>query len=215
MARPARRQREIEHARKDILRATARAFARLGFERATVHDIAKEAGYTAASLYAYFKGKQQIVDALLASIVDEIRDVFDAEPPVGLSFPQRLEFLFRRLAELSDRWGVARRLVFESTRRSETARRRGGAVLREDAFIKRLTRWIKKNATSPEDLGGKDPEEVAYMTAGLIRSAGLIAERDHFRTSARHRFDLALQICLYGIGGVVRTAPASKGGSDD
>ena len=103
----------------------------------------------------------------------KIRDVFDAEPPVGLSFPQRLEFLFRRLAELSDRWGVARRLVFESTRRSETARRRGGAVLREDAFIKRLTRWIKKNATSPEDLGGKDPEEVAYMTAGLIRARAL------------------------------------------
>jgi AcrR family transcriptional regulator len=215
MARPARRQREIEHTRKDILHAAARAFSRLGTERATVRDIANEAGYTAASLYAYFRGKQQIIDALFASIVDEIREVFDTEPPAGLSFSQRLEFLFRCLAELSDRWGEARRLVFESNRCSEAARKRPGTMLREDAFIKRLTRWIEKNATSPEDLGGKDSEEVACMTAGLIRGAGLIAERDHFRTSARHRFDLALQICLHGIGGVVRARPTSKGGRDD
>ena len=142
MARPARRQREIEHTRKDILHAAATAFARMGFERATVHDIAKEAGYTAASLYAYFKGKQEIIDALFASIVDEIRDAFDTEPSVGISFPQRLEFLFRRLAELSDRWGEARRLVFESNRRSELARKRHGTASQEDAFIKQLTSWI-------------------------------------------------------------------------
>jgi AcrR family transcriptional regulator len=213
MARPARRQREIEHTRKDILYAAASVFARLGTERATVHDIANEAGYTAASLYAYFKGKQQIIDALFASIVDEIREAFDTEPPAGLSFSQRLEFLFRRLAELSDRWGEARRLVFESNRRSEIARKRRGTMLREDAFIEGLTRWIKKNSTSPGDLDGKDPEEVAYMIRGLIRGAGLLAERDHFRTSARHRFDLAFQICLHGIGGNAPTSPPGRGGS--
>ena len=51
------------------------------------------------------------------------------------------------------------------------------------------------------------------MIRGLIRGAGLLAERDRFRTPARHRFDLALQICLHGIGAVVSTP--RKGGLDD
>src|SRR5664279_1278251 len=72
-----RREREIAHARTDIVEAAIKAFARVGLHNATMQDIAREAGYTAASLYTYFKSKQEIVDAMVTQLTDEYIKVFD------------------------------------------------------------------------------------------------------------------------------------------
>jgi hypothetical protein len=64
MMRPTRRERAAEHTREDILVAAARVFARKGYAAAGVQEIAAEAGFAAASLYSYFKGKRAIWDAL-------------------------------------------------------------------------------------------------------------------------------------------------------
>jgi len=53
--------------RKQIIEAAGRVFAKVGFEKATMNDIAREAGYGKASLYFYFKSKDEIFDALISS----------------------------------------------------------------------------------------------------------------------------------------------------
>jgi AcrR family transcriptional regulator len=60
MATPRRQQRNIARIREDIVEAAARAFSRHGHRRVTMQDIAREAGYTAASLYTYFRSKKEI-----------------------------------------------------------------------------------------------------------------------------------------------------------
>jgi AcrR family transcriptional regulator len=200
MGRPARRQREIEHVREDILHAAGRAFSRQGFESVTIHDIAKEAGYTATSLYAYFKGKQEIIDALLAGIIEEFKGAFNAEIPTGLSFHQRLAFLFGRFSEVADRWPEAR-LLMRDLKRSDSTRcgHKDGRDL--DA---RLVEWLKQNVTSAKDLAGREPESIGYIVRSLIIGAFLPGDLAMLHTSSsRERFTLALQVCLYGIGGKV------------
>jgi AcrR family transcriptional regulator len=76
-----RREREIAHARTGILDAAIQAFARAGLHSTTMQEIAHEAGYTAASLYTYFKSKQEIVDAMLNQLTDEHVQLFDAPIP--------------------------------------------------------------------------------------------------------------------------------------
>ena len=95
MGRPTRRERAAEHTREDILAAAARVFARKGYAAAGVQEIAAEAGFAAASLYSYFKGKRAIWDALEAKVTAEFDALFDKPLPAGLSLEQRLEFVLR------------------------------------------------------------------------------------------------------------------------
>lgn len=90
------RARAIERTRQDIVEAAARVFATSGFRAATMQAIAREAGYTAASLYTYFKSKDELIDALIRDVEQAVLALFEAPVPSGLAFPQRLELLLQR-----------------------------------------------------------------------------------------------------------------------
>jgi AcrR family transcriptional regulator len=199
VGRPARLQHEIERVREDILHAAGRAFSLKGFDRVTIHDIAKEAGYTATSLYAYFKGKQEIIDALIGALKGAFTSAFAAEVPAGLGFGQRLGFLFDRLAEGADRWPEGRLLMIELHRSGKQHSKHHAG---KTGMNERLADWLKRNSRGPADLAGRKPEEIAYVFQSLILGA-LFGEApgDPSPTPLRDRFALALQICLYGIAG--------------
>ena len=61
-----------EDARDRLERAALRVFARLGYRRATVRDVAAEAGVAVGLLYHYFRGKEAL---LLAVFERGARDV--------------------------------------------------------------------------------------------------------------------------------------------
>ena len=50
---------------KQILDATAAVIIRLGYDKATIGDIAEEAGTSRRTVYLYFKGKEELFEALL------------------------------------------------------------------------------------------------------------------------------------------------------
>lgn len=95
-AREDRRAREIERTRQDILDAAARVFAKGGFQAATVQAIAREAGFTAASLYTYFSSKDAIFEAMREDMKRRVIATFEIPAPAGLSFAQALELLLQR-----------------------------------------------------------------------------------------------------------------------
>ncbi len=99
-----RRAREVERTRQDIIEAAARVFAASGWRDATMQAIAREAGFTAASLYTYFKSKDEIFEAMLVDLSAMLLASFDAHEPAGLTFEQRLELLIdRQLALVASR----------------------------------------------------------------------------------------------------------------
>lgn len=161
-----RREREIAHARLDILEAAVRAFARTGLHGTTMQDIAREAGYTAASLYTYFKSKQEIVVAMFSHLTDEYVQVLEEPLPSGLSFRQRFELVLRRQLELAQK----RRDMFTTLMTEERVL---DCSPDEHAFhsnferrIESLAAWLHRNA-KPEDLGGNDPKIVARLLFGM------------------------------------------------
>src|ERR1700731_4056808 len=86
--RQARQARSAAHTREGMLHAAAQALARHGLEATTMQEIAHEAGYTVPSLYAYFNGKQEIIEALLQQMGEQLTMTFTDPMPVGLTFPQ-------------------------------------------------------------------------------------------------------------------------------
>lgn len=107
------RARAIERTRQDIVEAAGRVFAEAGYHAATMQAIAREAGFTAASLYTYFKSKEEIFKALLAEMEQTILAVFAAPVPAGLSLQQRLELLLQRQLTLIARRSAALRVALD------------------------------------------------------------------------------------------------------
>lgn len=57
-------QEYLDARRREILEAAVRCFAERGFHGTTMQDVADEAGLSKGSLYRYFEGKDDIVEAL-------------------------------------------------------------------------------------------------------------------------------------------------------
>lgn len=76
-----------------IADAALRRFARYGYKRSSMDDIAKEAGLAKATLYLHFKGKDDVFRAMLARLGARVearcREVMTLEAP----FPARLAAL--------------------------------------------------------------------------------------------------------------------------
>jgi len=207
-----RRERKIAHARTDILDAAVRAFARTGLHNTTMQEIAREAGYTAASLYTYFKSKQEIVDAMLNQLTDEYVQVFEEPMPSGLTFRQRFELVLHRNLELVEK----RRNVFTSFLSEQPE---GGVCGPEDhaqSFhsnferrIQCLATWLKDNAKL-EDLGGNDPEIVARLLFGM--AFGLLHRwgADDPQTSFVAYAPILTEFFFHGVSGKPKTGARKK-----
>ena len=169
MKAPQRREREIARTREDIVEAASRAFVEIGVHEATMQDIAREAGYTAASLYTYFRSKQEIVEAVMGLLTTEFLRACDQPLPINLTFAQRFEILLGRHLELIEK-RHALMLSFHAAE-AETGQCPGdshGESFHQN-FQRRilgLADWFRRNA-KPEEIGGHDPELVARLVVGM------------------------------------------------
>jgi TetR/AcrR family fatty acid metabolism transcriptional regulator len=90
-------QERIDRRRAQILAAASRVFARQGFHRTTVRDVAREAGVADGTIYLYFASKQELLLALLGQLgrVGERRADFaelagaDARAVLDIYLPRR------------------------------------------------------------------------------------------------------------------------------
>lgn len=209
MTKTARRHREIARTRADILGAAARAFARSGYEAATMQQIAQEAGYTVASIYSYFEGKQEIINGLVATLAGGILGPLEERMPAGLAFPQRLELLLQRQLQFGQDWREALTLFFTFKSSPGAAQR----LPESDVYVQRLTDWISR-AARPDDIGRREPEEVAYLLKGMLQAVFTHWLRSGGREPLADRAGYIVEVLLHGVRGPVerRTKGRVKGG---
>ena len=95
-------QEHVEARRRQILSAALRCFAREGFHRATMQDIFRESDLSPGAVYSYFKGKDELMLAIIAETMSFVGEAaaFMTEPlPEG-----RLRRPGEALAEIIDRY---------------------------------------------------------------------------------------------------------------
>ncbi len=166
-----RKQRLAEQAdttRSKILEAAARVLSREGFHGSTIRSIAREAGYTASSLYTYFPNKEAIFEALREWLVERGCRAFEAPVPASLSLEQKLEIITERILHLtSEMHGAALpHIVVKSQLPDETF---------EDhldwsrVFMSRIVDWMGANARADE-LNGHSAEDVAHVYVAMVQA---------------------------------------------
>ena len=92
----------VEARRRQILAAALSCFAREGFHRATMQDIFRESDLSPGAVYSYFKGKDELMLAIIAEVMS-----FAGEAAALITEPLpdgRLRRPGEALAELIDRY---------------------------------------------------------------------------------------------------------------
>jgi AcrR family transcriptional regulator len=82
--------------KQEIIGAAKKRFAKNGYSPTSMDDIAKEVGITKASLYYFFKGKEDIFAAIIEEVLAEIEKYLKLE--LGVCKADKKEF-----AEMIDR----------------------------------------------------------------------------------------------------------------
>jgi AcrR family transcriptional regulator len=172
MPRVKRREREIERTRQDILDAAARVFARHGFAGAKMQEIAREAGYTAPSLYTYFPGKEALFATLFSRFLGDVLALFERPLPKGLTLEQAVEIVLGDAMGLCDERRDAL-TAFASVASAGLVERElkaaGADTPAVAAIVARLTGWIEAHA-GPGELGTLAPDEAAYLLFGVTNA---------------------------------------------
>ncbi len=71
----ARRKKEPQNIhRKNISGAAEQLFMKKGIENTSMNDIAKESGYSKATLYVYFKNKEELISVLVLESMQKLYD---------------------------------------------------------------------------------------------------------------------------------------------
>ena len=195
-----RRARKMERTREEILYGAARAMLRSGYAGATMQEIAREVGYTAASLYTYFRSKQEIIEGLVALHAHEFERLLADPTPAGLTFGQRAELLLRRQLELIERQRDIFQVLF-SLRPGEVKEGRCDPF---EGRVATFTEWLRRNS-SRADLAGHTPEDVARFMTGVVYA--LLHKWITEGISLAERVPVIMDFFLHGVGGA---RPAAK-----
>ena len=71
-----KKQPQSEH-RKKITAAAEQLFMEKGIENTTMSDIARMSGYSKATLYVYFKDKEELIGVLVLESMQKLYDYID------------------------------------------------------------------------------------------------------------------------------------------
>lgn len=164
-----RRAGQLKSARLGIMMAAARIVIQDGYQATTMRTIAREAGYTASSLYTYFKSKEEIFAALREEIMTRFNSTVSEELPEGLDFPARVAVLTHRLGRFAEEHedALALHIVGGLDIAAENGRDR---IARLKDKICAVRTWFETQAR-PEDLGGHSAEDAAELFSGIMGAA--------------------------------------------
>jgi AcrR family transcriptional regulator len=84
---------EVRTRIEQIADAALRRFARYGFKRSSMDDIAREAGLAKATIYLHFKGKDDVFRAMIERFAAQIAARCEAVMAQPLPFPDKLAAL--------------------------------------------------------------------------------------------------------------------------
>lgn len=115
-----------ETKRREILEAAAAAFQQAGFERTSMEDIRKQAGFSKATLYSYFPSKEELfLEIVVEAVESQFQATLDALDPSNEDIERALVGFGTRLLSLLYLTPVqaVRRLVVSEAGRSELGRK--------------------------------------------------------------------------------------------
>ncbi|WP_369244939.1 TetR/AcrR family transcriptional regulator [Streptomyces sp. R41] len=70
-------QEHLDARRRQILNGAALCFARNGFHATSMQDVLKEVDLSAGAVYRYFSGKEELIGAIVAEVLETVRVTYE------------------------------------------------------------------------------------------------------------------------------------------
>jgi AcrR family transcriptional regulator len=175
-----RKEREKEQRRQQIMDAAKKVFASNGFGGATIENIAEEAELSPATIYLYFKNKDELFASLnlrmLQALIARVENVSDQK---NLSFEKKIKALEKALYEvyLTDPVNVVNVLRFQSKERLRNLSPELSSQIRDytQKYMKAIAE-IFENGVQEGIFLNRHPAAFADIVWGLF--AGLVLLED-------------------------------------
>ena len=93
MVKSTMKEKEIEFKRNIIIEEASKLIDKLGFQNTKMEDIAKKVGFSKASLYLYFKDKEEIAVHIISELLEKFSDKVSILPQKEVSVKEKMEFM--------------------------------------------------------------------------------------------------------------------------
>lgn len=187
--------------RARVLEAAGRVFSRQGYDRASMDEIALEAGMGKPTLYRYFPGKESLFAAVFVEALDALEARLETVLARERTLERRLFGLVRAMIPTFRDHLVPLRLLGDKAAAVDLSRRR---IFRERRA--RIAGFLARAVEEAADRGEArpvEPDRVAHLTIGMIWG-GAAAIRAGDDEIAREIAGLI----LHGIGEAAAAPPA-------
>jgi AcrR family transcriptional regulator len=188
-----------ETRKKQILDAAMAVFSRLGFHKASMDDIVEEAGLSKGALYWYFKGKDDIIIAILDAIfARELAGARSLPDTPGTAQERLLQFLRLTVAEIRS-MKVLLPIFYEFYSlafRNKTVQK----ALRNyfDAYLAAIVPLIEQGIARGE-FCSVDPKQIAFAIGAVIEGTILLWGLAPDATDLDGQVESAVRMLLAGI----------------
>jgi len=209
------RERKRREANKEtIFHAAEAVIIRKGVASATMDEIAREAQFSKATLYQYFRSKAELVDEIVLHYYDDIRRLMEAIVAEAVPATEKLRRLVRASIEFHDeKENISRVLMtdesFRGRVRAFLTRGQGDLSAQEKRFIRNMFVKLKTvlgvgEAVLGEGIRTHEFREIDLETGASFLSAAVMGMFHDFGSPLRllgpkERTDVIMEFLLNGI----------------
>jgi AcrR family transcriptional regulator len=191
---------DVSEARtSQIIEAAMTVFARQGFHKARMDDIAEETGLSKGTLYLYFKNKDAIITALLKALLgrelSQARKMLDQDGPVIDKLNRFVDIVVKDFTGMLPMMSIYLEFL------SLAVRRKAIKVAIRDSFVdfyEILTELVEAGIASGE-FRQVDAEAAALAFGALIEGMALLWVYDSERVDLEKHIKAGVQLILDGL----------------
>jgi AcrR family transcriptional regulator len=173
-AQPTKRELVTAFRTKAILAAAQRVMELRGVEAATMDEIAAAAGVAKGTIYLYFKGREELVQAILSQVGETILRELAAIVESAASPTAKLDAIVALFLQHLERERVWFPLYARDLRRGDRGAKRGPRpqlLDLEEKCMDLLTRFLAEGSGTGTFIQA-DPRLLAFLLRGLVRAVG-------------------------------------------
>jgi len=184
---------------REILAATRQLLEQRGSEAVTMEDIAARAGLAKGTLYLYFRSKEDLLQALLSQVGEQMESELTAILAAASAPPAKLDQALAMLMQYLERERVLfplyLRTIFAGGRRGEG---RDNQVLAVERRVLALFARLFAEGMARGDFIAADPALLTFLLRGLVRAVGLYQMAGGGRDAVRQALPVVSAIVFSG-----------------
>ncbi|MDI6852659.1 MAG: TetR/AcrR family transcriptional regulator [Deltaproteobacteria bacterium] len=186
---------------REILTAAREVMERLGVEAATMDEIAQTAGIAKGTIYLYFQGKEELIQALMSQVGENMHR--DLKAVIDTAFSPR-DKLPRVLAVLVD-YLERERALFPIYMRDFAhwmvpgGRKRFGRIRELEGEILALLNHLFSEGVATGDFIPADPKLLTFLLRSLVRGVGFYGMAEGRSEAIKEALPVLVTFMLSGL----------------